>query len=393
MLVLSQAPMVSSHMPNIGMVSYTSFCGSGSDDVEVSLFQLPEAKLTDRSSVTRPDEAHARVGETTPRTALLVFGRRVATPCRRPSPECQLERAAPQSGARDGSPAVTETLFEAPLACTSSTSANAPTVISLADCLPVVSGPVSRPLQIGATLEELLSSVSCLSPDVFLQDLNTVVGLHPVARQWARDLPLWDGTTPTLDLFTDGSYQSDTGLAAWSAVATAHCSGCEVFVGFLGDRLWPPDHPHHVCQTQDDAHSAELAALLHAMACIASLDAVAVTINGDCTSALDIASASACSQAQSRLSRNEFADSVAKAVATSRMPRCELQCYGTTKKVCMVVVDCYVVVSFWCCSWPYRGGSDLARLLTFLAAFPPLPDPPRSSGCASRYFVSTETAC
>ena len=74
-----------------------------------------------------------------------------------------------------------------------------------------------------------------------------------------------------------------------------------------------------------------------------------VTINGDCTSALDIASASACSQAQCRLSSaildlhiiavqrgnditlrhvpshqgrpgNEFADSAAKAVATSRMP-------------------------------------------------------------------------
>ena len=375
---------------------------SDSDAVAVSMLQTRLAKPSSHVPSDRITGDRAQVGETIPRAALTVFGRRFATPCRGRLPVHHIDAVASQSRARDASATAAEPALTALPVRRPHTPVSTPVVLSLAAHLPVKTGTVSRPLQIGATLEDLLQSVACLGPDMFLRDFTVIPGLHDTAKTWASSLPPWDGAGPlqSLVLYTDGSYQSDTGRAAWAIVATGLCSGSEVFVGFIGDRLWTSDHPHYVCQEQVDAHSAELVALLHAVACVASLDNMPVVVYGDCTSALDIASASACSKAHARLSGavldlhviavqrgnamsfqhvpshrgtpgNEFADSAAKAIAAGRLNTClDAAQFGAMVRQGKFSWLWWTVTS-WCQSGVVPGLTEDGR--TMMDAFPTLP--------------------
>ena len=288
--------------------------------------------------------------ETTPRQALLVFGRRIPTPCThhmRANPAKSLL----QSGARgtNATEQPCEPAQEAPIA-----TRPVPTVLSLETCLPTTAGVPTRPMQTGICIDDFLHSALPFLPASLTQEITHLRHLHPAAQTWHDSLPTWDrhSRLDKLTLYTDGSFTPAAG-AAWAIVATGLVhGGREVFVGFVGDRLWPAGHPLYVGHACQDAHSAELVALLFAMAVASTQDGTAVHVVGDCTSALDIAAARAQSQAHTALASavldlhifadqrgtcltfqhvpshegvpgNEFADCVAKHFVCSSVARTE----------------------------------------------------------------------
>ena len=243
----------------------------------------------------------------------------------------------------------------------------------------------------------------------FCQGYSCLSALHPIAKRWADHLPHWDRTTPLDDvtIFTDGSFQARPASAAWAVVAVGwhHCSA--VFVGFLGGRLFPTDHLAHVGQTQDDAHTAELVALLYTMAAVACCDNKTVTLVGDCTSALDVARVEAKSHAQPLLATsitdlhliareradrmashhvhshegapgNEFADSVAKSLA-----RGEATPATACPDFCRMI-RCQEFAWLW---WTVSGACQRLTLPGFDECGTTLPDChaalPRFHGCAT----------
>ena len=238
-------------------------------------------------------------GETRPRSALLVFGRRIATPCsklRHTDPSESLP-----SGARNEK-AVEQTHVIAEVAPVVEVQ-DGPVQINLADCLPVQAGTASRLMGSGTSIDLFLQTVQPLCLENLCQDFAFLEALHPVARSWLQGLPLWDRneTLAGLTLYTDGSFAS-TGEAAWAVVVTGRKpDGTFAFVGYVGDRLWPQGHALHVGQTKEDAHSAELVALLFAIAVVATQDNMSAHVVGDCTAALDVASARALSHSQENL--------------------------------------------------------------------------------------------
>ena len=104
-------------------------------------------------------------------------------------------------------------------------------------------------------------------------------------------------------LHVDGSYVETTLQAAWAVIATVKVDGIWLWCGWMSDRLQPPTHKGHCGQSVINAHTAEMVAILHALAAAINAPGAHCTIVYDSTSAGDIAAGVAASKKQHVLAR------------------------------------------------------------------------------------------
>ena len=123
-------------------------------------------------------------------------------------------------------------------------------------------------------------------------------------RVTSRLHQIWD-SLPTTDsvcsidelfLFTDGSFDPQTGACGWAVVALARCASQVCRVG----ASWGPARP---VLNGTGAFHAELEALLHAEAFAAALPVRLTHISSDCSSALQVGSGFAATQPSEKVGR------------------------------------------------------------------------------------------
>ena len=174
-----------------------------------------------------------------------------------------------------------------------------PVVLSLSRCLEATPACAEAATHIGAGLDDLLSALHPFELGHYATSTDQVSGLHEAARAWIATLPVWDKSSPLVEvsLFTDGSFQAPCS-ASWAVVACGRTAEGPVFVGHMSDVLWPAEDERHLGNRHVDAHAAELAAMFVALATIASCDGGIFYVFGDCTSVLDVVSCYAHSHAE-----------------------------------------------------------------------------------------------
>ena len=182
-----------------------------------------------------PTPAHTEVilrpvEETTPRTALQVFGRPIPTPCLNVARKRDAVVLEPQGGARDVQ-AVEQSHCaalapETQYVPADKTSPCQRRTISLVDCLSDTAD-VSRPLQVPCDIDEFLQSVEPLRLTALCQDWMRIPALHPAARGWVSYMPNWDRRSPlaSVTLYTDGSFQPGSGRSSWAVLLCWLCRG------------------------------------------------------------------------------------------------------------------------------------------------------------------------
>ena len=142
-------------------------------------------------------------------------------------------------------------------------------VVRLADHL-----PSSVPVEASCRLGICPDMIQCLLSARTLHDISfafdRICHLHSVARESLQHV-MHDG--PTLQcchhhrLYTDGSYNPADGSLAWAVIVVGfHQDGIPAAAGFISGRLGVPGQAEHYNNLADNAHAAELAALVNAMA-------------------------------------------------------------------------------------------------------------------------------
>ncbi|CAE7501064.1 unnamed protein product [Symbiodinium natans] len=142
--------------------------------------------------------------------------------------------------------------------------------------------------------------------------------LHHTTLQALQDLECFLVQKPIheLALYTDGSYDPRTGIAAWAVCALARQAHGWCFVGFAANAL-PDEHKTEVGQ-QGLSHQAELYALAAALVLVGSVADIPASIGYDAKAAATIAQAIAWPKQSDRLSE---ALALLAHLATSRAPR------------------------------------------------------------------------
>ena len=254
---------------------------------------LMDDSLRSVHDLQRTDARRCPLGETTPRTALLVFGRRVATPCRRGlEPERKREVLAEQSGAREAQTQLAAETRASVLAIptqklhtghVSTPAAPQPislwhllqladrparkhvTTLKLMDLLPIHAGPTSCTMSCGATLDSLLQALEPFTlPAIAGRSLET--GILPAAvRCWICEMPVWDqqGALDQVILYTDGSYNPTDGTAGWAVLCLGMRGDTVLHIASLADSMRVDSDSVVPAVPTLDAHVAEAAAMGH----------------------------------------------------------------------------------------------------------------------------------
>ena len=214
----------------------------------------------------------------TPQVASVL---RVATPCRQ-------RTLAAQSGARA---LTTEQAKGAPDATRQT--------ICLSDAIPVSTCGHTSPATMHASVDDLLHCLEPFRLEALHLPAESLAHMHVVAQDWLSAMPqatctsAWD----SVDLYTDGSFCPESGHSGWAVLAVGHINQRQVCLGAFADVA-------DTCSLVEgpmDAHIAELIAMFHALTIVAASAHGSYRIIGDCTSALDIAQASAASRSQCSL--------------------------------------------------------------------------------------------
>ena len=250
-----------------------------------SMLQITAVKVRSASH----QGACVAVGETTPHVTSI---RAIATPCRAkriPAKDASL------SGARDEP----VTAAHAPATDTGTV------IISLHQVIPPTMTEAKLPLaqlHTGAVLETFLGIAELFDLQTY-QLAFQLPERHAATTQALATVPRWPGdrVPEELHLYTDGSFFDATGAGGWAVVALVHCRQEWFWAGYISGQLYPEGHPHHAGQTVINPHTAELLALVHAMATVVQHPGVKCTVHYDATSAAAIADGHAASKAQPRL--------------------------------------------------------------------------------------------
>ena len=262
------------------------------------------ARRTSRASGADPaaigpaPHATCDVGATIPHTDLRKLLGRVPTPCHNAASSPVLPPLSP-SGSRDHSPVEntdSARVDDAPSHVPS------PLRLCLEECVahPTFSPLHAATLETHASLEELLRLAFSFALDHFCVDFLHMPEVHTATKTLLVSLPVWDQHTRPCEvrLHVDGSFVERSLQAAWAVIATIKVQGAWHWGGWMSDRLHSPGSRRHCGQSESNAHTAEMVALLHALATAVTIPGVPCTIYYDSTSAGTIAAGTAVSHKQ-----------------------------------------------------------------------------------------------
>ena len=177
-------------------------------------------------------------------------------------------------------------------------------IVKLEDCIPPQ--PVAcRSLRVPASVEALYTLIQPLAPAVYRTSFLQLPDVHQATKLALAGMEVWDWreTPSSVDLYVDGSFFERTGDAAWAVVLVPQCQGRSFWGGFISGQLFEPCHALFAGQTVVNPHTAELVALLYAMATCCNLEGVQCRILYDAQSAAAVADATARSKSQPVLAR------------------------------------------------------------------------------------------
>ena len=139
----------------------------------------------------------------------------------------------------------------------------------------------------------------CLGLANLHRDTRRIQPLHASTAAALRTLPCWDSTktSDAARIFTDGSYQSETGNAAWAFCVLVRQDQEWRFGGFASGRIDPSDGPSRL-----NAHIAELHALFAALLTAGSMLGHEIVMHYDAKAAANMAQALAWSKDLDQLS-------------------------------------------------------------------------------------------
>ena len=269
--------------------------------VSTQFIAVPACNTAAASSKKLPTD----VEETRPQADQKPELRRLPTPCRSSSATVAHYADTPRSRARGCMSA--ETMSKAPPleapsdipASSHSASRYKPTTLALCDLLPAVP-PNGTLLRTHANLDEYLSWMEPFGLHAFQTDLSNIPQLHPSTVHALRDMPVWRGPeacpVDSVQLYVDGSFFACNSSAAWAVVALVHAQQSWHWAGFMSGPLYGPDHPLHVGHSVNSPHTAELVALVYALATAVKLANVHCCVYYDATAAAGIAEARFVSQ-------------------------------------------------------------------------------------------------
>ena len=277
---------------------------SASPARSLNLLQLA-ARVDTTTMLTTVSTVKTGVGETTPQMDVPAKVRQLPTPCRRrialappqtvPLSEARVTRSIETPPARQerAPPGLSDRSAILPR----------PTVtcIALQELIPPHDFlPEAARLCTHTNVDEFLSWVEPFGLQAFTRDITVVPDLHPSTRAALQGMPVWDSQHASsargVDLFVDGSYFDSSGKAAWAVVAIINSAAGAHWGGFISGPLYGATELLHIGQTVNSPHTAELAALLYALATTVRLPNMHCRIFYDATAAAGIAEAKFTSQ-------------------------------------------------------------------------------------------------
>ena len=148
-------------------------------------------------------------------------------------------------------------------------------------------------MQLGITAESMLEMLEPFCLQHFRHTFLDLPEVHVATRQALNGMPNWDPlrvrSPQSIHLCVDGSFIADTQQAAWAVVAFVQHDNVWHWGGYISGLLYAADHCLHVGQTVQSPHTAELVALLHALAVATQLPNTHCHIVYDATAAAGIA--------------------------------------------------------------------------------------------------------
>ena len=177
--------------------------------------------------------------------------------------------------------------------------------LNLEECIPHTCQLPATQLVVPATVESFYEIVMPMAPDSFRVQFLDLPGVHSSTRQLLHHMPLWQGQgkPDQIDFFVDGSYYEQQRSAGWAVVRTVTFRNVQHWGGFMSGCLHPAGHSLHVGQTCDDPHTAELIAMLYAMAAALNAEGERCHVHYDAQAAASIAQGEASSAQQPVLAR------------------------------------------------------------------------------------------
>ena len=284
--------------------SSSSFSSSSSSDSS-SFLQIAVNKIGPRSSLhSQPVRAiptpcralcnstvHLTVvGETTPQA---VANRNVSS-------QAQAGTAESIVRVSDSEPA--PSTVDLPISCEERTT---PKPIRLADCLPQTGHLPTAPIAVPATVEVFYEIISPLAPTAYRAAFFDLPDVHTQTRRALESMPTWDwrDSPEKADLYVDGSFFEDKQTAGWAVVLLVTHRQQTFWGGFISGLLHSEQHPLHIGQIGCNAHTAELVAMLYAMATALNLEGINCCLHFDAQAAASIAKGEASSADQHAICR------------------------------------------------------------------------------------------
>ena len=257
-------------------------CGSGVFCLGTSIWHGQQSGLIPGMHLTFHPTTSLAVGETTPQPSVIVS----------PSGGAQAEKTVGAAYA----PAVIRSIPTPMRRGSPRPAGPAPTRVTIHLAESIALPDTAFALGVDSTMVSF-----CLAGHG-MEDLSPCLPTSPrvtsrLAHVW-RHLPQLEPTRPIdeLFLFTDGSFDPQSGACGWAVVALALCDHSVFRVG----ASWGSTHP---ALSGVGAFFAELEALLHAEAFAAAIQARLTHISSDCSSALQVGSGFSATKPSDKIGR------------------------------------------------------------------------------------------
>ena len=188
-------------------------------------------------------------------------------------------------------------------------------------------------LATGAKLEDFLSVLEPFQLEALSQDLCHVGDLHPATTLAMSQVPCWDRVAPVMQvkIYVDGSFVANRSPAGWALTVLGRTEQGWRWLGYFSERLHEHTHPKFLGCREVNAHIAELAAMLHAMAviCLVQLEAEVVF---DAVTAADITKGVACTHGKQLAQATAMMRQLAEAMGFSAHPLSFWRCLQRTSR-------------------------------------------------------------
>ena len=146
-------------------------------------------------------------------------------------------------------------------------------------------------LNLHVTLDGLLQILEPLGVDAQQRKVPAGITLHPATRAAFQDLSYDKGINDatSVSLFTDGSFNPDTGAAGWAVTIIGHNVTGDHWLGFASGPVGTGCRADSLSKEATSAFQAEMDAMAFALGIAASCDGRQINVVFDCQSAAGIA--------------------------------------------------------------------------------------------------------